>query len=266
MLDGTGAVHAADREAIAALLDQGIAVSICTGRMYSGTREIARSLDLTGPVGCVDGSHIVDARDDRALLSRTLHTEAAAALLSVLGEYRPVTFVFAGDVVFHDEQGAPFLGYVRTWSDHIQQLDNVIEERRWSEEACVSALVSLGTEEQIRGAEYSLRTSHAHHLQTISFEVRRGGFDGVWGLVVRAAGVTKGTALEWIAEHYGVSPAETVAVGDWLNDIPMLQAAGRAFAMAQAPDDVKAAATDLLEADAWSGGGIAEAARRAKLL
>ncbi len=85
-------------------------------------------------------------------------------------------------------------------------------------------------------------------------------------MVVRAAGVTKGTALEWIAEHYGVSPVETVAVGDWLNDIPMMQAAGRAFAMAQAPDNVKAAATDLLEADAWSGGGIAEAARRAKLL
>ncbi len=266
MLDPSGVVHEADREAIAALQDQGIAVSICTGRMYSGTREIARSLELSGPIGCVDGSHIVDVATDRPLLSRTLHGEAAEALLGVLGEFRPVTFVFADDTVFHDELGTPFLGYVRTWSDRIELLDNVIDESRWAEEPCVSALVSLGTEEQIRGAEQSLRESHAHHVQTTSFAVRRGDFDGVWGMVVRAAGVTKGTALEWIAEHYGVSPAETVAVGDWLNDIPMMQTAGRAFVMAQAPDNVKASATDLLEADTWSGGGIAEAARRAKLL
>lgn len=259
-------MHDADREAIVALRDQGVAVSICTGRMYSGTRHVARSLDLAGPIGCIDGSHIVDTKSDRALLSRTLHAEAADALLGVLGEYRPVTFVFADDMVFHDEQGAPFLGYVRTWSDRVEELEDVYDEQRWASEPCISALVSLGTEEQIRGAEQCLLEEQAHLLQTTSFEVRRGGFDGVWGMVVRAAGVSKGTALEWIAEHYGVSPAETVAVGDWLNDIPMMHAAGRAFAMAQAPDNVKAAATDLLDADAWTGGGIAEAARRAKLL
>lgn len=234
--------------------------------MYSGTRDIARNLALSGPVACVDGSHIVEVATDRALLSRTLHAEAATALLGVLGEYRPITFVFADDIVFHDEQGAPFLGYVRTWSDRVHQLDDVIEESRWAAEPCVSALVSLGTEEQIRGAENSILESHSRHLQATSFVVRRGGLDGVWGMVVRAAGVSKGTAVEWIAEHYDVSVEETVVVGDWLNDIPMMQTAGRAFAMAQAPDNVKAAATDLLEADAWTGGGIAEAARRTKLL
>ena len=39
-----------------------------------------------------------------------------------------------------------------------------------------------------------------------------------------------------------------------------------AFAMGQAPDEVKAAATDVLKADVWSGGGLAEAAERAGLL
>lgn len=266
LLDPTGIVHDADREAVAALLDQGVAVSICTGRMYSGTRSIARGLKLAGPIGCIDGSHIVDAANDRALMSRTLHGEVAEALFGVLYEYRPVTFVFADDVVFHDGYGKPYLGYVTTWSNRIEQLEDVLDDPRWIDKPCVSALVSLGTEKQIRGAEARLQEKHAHHLQAISFEVHRGGFNGVWGMVVRAAGVSKGTALEWIAEHYGVSLAETVAVGDWLNDIPMMQAAGRSFAMAQAPDNVKAAATDQLEADAWSGGGIAEAALRAKLL
>jgi hypothetical protein len=36
--------------------------------------------------------------------------------------------------------------------------------------------------------------------------------------------------------------------------------------MAQAPDEVKSAAKEVLEADSWSGGGLAEAAARAGLL
>jgi hypothetical protein len=46
----------------------------------------------------------------------------------------------------------------------------------------------------------------------------------------------------------------------------MLRRAGRSFAMAQAPDAVKAAATEVLDADGWEGGGVAEAAHRAGLL
>jgi len=58
---------------------------------------------------------------------------------------------------------------------------------------------------------------------------------------------------------------EVIAVGDWINDIPMLVRAGRSFAMAQAPREVRAAASEVLTADVWSGGGIAEAAERSGL-
>ena len=62
---------------------------------------------------------------------------------------------------------------------------------------------------------------------------------------------------------YGVAMAETVCVGDWLNDLPMLKAAGRSFAMGQAPAEVKSAATDVLTKTITTGGGIAEAIARA---
>ena len=54
-----------------------------------------------------------------------------------------------------------------------------------------------------------------------------------------------------------------VAVGDWVNDVPMFEVAGRSFAMGMAPDAVRAKATDVLDRPAGSGGGIAEAIRRA---
>ena len=62
------------------------------------------------------------------------------------------------------------------------------------------------------------------------------------GVEVMHRGVTKGTALTRIAELYGISRENTVAVGDHHNDIPMLQAAGIGLAVGNAEDAVKEAA------------------------
>jgi hypothetical protein len=85
-------------------------------------------------------------------------------------------------------------------------------------------------------------------------------------MVVRASSCSKGTAVEWLANHHGISTEEVVVVGDWLNDLSMFAVAGRSFAMGQAHDALKAVATDVLDATAKTGGGITEAARRAGLL
>ena len=60
-------------------------------------------------------------------------------------------------------------------------------------------------------------------------------------------GVTKASALEKIREQRGVLPHQVVVLGDGRNDIPMFEWAiaggGLAFAMGQAPEDVKLAAS-----------------------
>ena len=56
---------------------------------------------------------------------------------------------------------------------------------------------------------------------------------------VMDSAASKGAALRRVCEHYGVGIAETMAIGDALNDVPMLQAAGVAVAMDNAHPDVK---------------------------
>ena len=259
-------MHPSDAEAISALIARGIPVTLCTGRMYSGTREIAAALSILGPVACIDGSHIVDSESHIELHSTPLSEQGTELLFEALGRIRPAAFAFSGDRLFHDAHGAQYLSYVSTWTERTKQVDRLSDFNDWREpDAALSALVALGTPDQIRNAEQFIK-ANGDHLQCVSFEVARPGFSGTWGLVVRAAGVDKGTAIDWVARHHGVTAAEVVAVGDWLNDIPMLRRAGRSFAMAQAPTAVKAAASDVLKASAHTGGGLAEAAQRAGLL
>lgn len=241
-------------------------VSICTGRMYSGTRHIALELELDGPVGCLDGSHVVDVRTDQDVSRHALDELAAGLLLPTLDACGAPAFVFAGDSILHDEQGEEFLDYVRAWSNRAERLDSLHDPSLWQTASGVAAVVSLGEQSMIVRALALLEEHAEAHVQAVAFPVRHPSFIGKWGLLARKAGVDKASALRVIADHYGVSLDETVTVGDWVNDISMLRAAGRSFAMAQSPQSVKDAATDVLDADLSSGGGIEEAARRAGLL
>ena len=81
--------------------------------------------------------------------------------------------------------------------------------------------------------------------------------------LVRAAGRDRGTALAELCRSVGCSLDETVVVGDWYNDVPMFEVAGRSFAMGGTPEAVRSKATDVLEQEHGGGGGIAEAIRRA---
>ena len=63
----------------------------------------------------------------------------------------------------------------------------------------------------------------------------------------------KGRALRCLQEELGVTPAQTAAFGDYLNDLELLEAADWSFAMANAHPDVKAAARFLAPSNTDNG-------------
>ncbi len=264
-VDGTllrrdGTVHPDDHAAIGRVSASGVPVTIITGRLYSGTHEVARRVGLRGPIACVDGSQIVDLEGDTALYHAAIAGGDAALLREVLERHGPASFLFAHDTIVHDPDGAPFAGYVRTWSPRVDVVPRVADHPYWEHERGLMAVVAVAPEAGIRAVAAELEERLHHAARVISFPVHR---IGMFAMVIRAAGPTKGTAVEWLARHHGITPAEVVVVGDWLNDVPMFQVAGRSFVMGQAPPAVKATATDQLAANCWNGGGVAEAVRRA---
>ncbi len=257
LLDRNGHPHSRDVRAIRAALAAGVRVSIVTGRLYSGTRAIAEELGLRGAVGCADGSHLVRAHDHSTLLHLGVSGADALRLRDTLASAGVTTFVLAKDAVGHDAPGAPFVGYVSTWSTDVRAAPDVFRHELWEIADGVTAAVALGTRERVVAAADQIARELSHAVVVVSFPVRRPAHDGIWALMARAVGGTKGTAVRWIAEHEGVTLGETVCVGDWVNDLPMFEVAGRSFAMGQAPEEVKTKATDVLVETVEGGGGIA---------
>jgi hydroxymethylpyrimidine pyrophosphatase-like HAD family hydrolase len=263
LLDPAGHPHRKDVDAIRAALAEGVHVSIVTGRLYSGTRATSGVLGLHGAVGCADGSHLVRASDHATLLHLGMHGAEAKRLRATFSRAGIATFVFARDAVGYDGAGAPFVSYVTTWSNDIRVAESVFEHALWDADQGVTGVVAVGTENEIADIVAELRRELAGVVTAAAFPMQRGIRAGLWATIVRSSAGTKGTALRWIAEHYQVALEDTVCVGDWINDLPMFEVAGRSFAMAQAPEEVKAAATDVLPVRSEEGGGVAHALREA---
>lgn len=66
-------------------------------------------------------------------------------------------------------------------------------------------------------------------------------------------GCHKASGLKRLAERMGISPAQCAAFGDGGNDIEMLRYCGYSYAMANAPDNVKAAAKSVCPSNEEDG-------------
>lgn len=63
----------------------------------------------------------------------------------------------------------------------------------------------------------------------------------------------KTNGLKKVLNMYGINPSEIIAIGDYYNDIDMLQFAGVGIAMDNAPDDVKEIADDVTNSNDQDG-------------
>ena len=78
---------------------------------------------------------------------------------------------------------------------------------------------------------------------------------------INAAGVNKGEGLRMLAEMLSIDMAQTMAIGDNFNDLEMIRAAGIGVAVANAPEEIRAAADIVLQAD-HEHDAVAEAIRQ----
>ncbi|MGI9599191.1 MAG: Cof-type HAD-IIB family hydrolase [Acidimicrobiales bacterium] len=71
-------------------------------------------------------------------------------------------------------------------------------------------------------------------------------YSGLPFIELAASEVTKATALRLLADDLGIDRSQVACFGDNHNDLPMLQWAGRSYAMANATEDAKAAADEVI--------------------
>jgi Cof subfamily protein (haloacid dehalogenase superfamily) len=262
-LDGTtltadNRITERDLAAARALQQLGVQLTIATGRLFTGTRWVAEQLGVTGSVAVMNGSELIDVETGAVTHGNYVDRRARTHARQVLAGHDLSTFLFGSRRIHfghRDEQHAPYLGI---WTEELTRHDDVFQAPAWHEDDDIVAIAAAGEEQRILAARDALHDDLHDDLGTVVFRT----FTGESFLKLRHHGDDKGSALQRLAAERSATAEQTVAVGDWINDVPMLRAAGRSFVMSHATPELQAEADEVLDASRETGGAIAEVARR----
>ncbi len=242
LLDPQGLVAPETAVAIARAVEAGILPVLCTGRRPRRTFPIARSLGLKTPIVCNSGALIKTLDEqtlwradwDRDLLHRVVDVfrrldEPAISFIDRPGDQ-------ADFVVATPRTGRPL------FDDFLDQNRSFAEVAPgWAEEAdrVHFHLTAIGTREAMLTLEQALLENLEGRVQT--FVQKSPSYAGTMCEVLRSD-ANKWTAIRQLCAIWGVEPAQVCAVGDDMNDIPMLRGAGLGVAMGHASPEVRASA------------------------
>jgi hydroxymethylpyrimidine pyrophosphatase-like HAD family hydrolase len=263
-VDGTllrtdGTLAPEDRDAIATALDRGVAVTLATGRLSSSALPFARALALEAPLVCADGAVLFCPTRCVPLVQMPLAGPGLVSLLRYLREGGLAPFVFTHEAVCGAAPDFERFPFVAGWTPLRAPHDDLDLAATADGTLAPITAIGAGPEEAVLLVEQRLRADATVADEVMSFPIRTTPH---WVVRLSPGGCSKAQGLARLAQQMQISAAEVAVIGDFYNDISMLQWAGHSFAMGQAPLEVKQAARVSLEATAETGGGVAEVLRR----
>ncbi len=219
--------------------EKGVYVTLITSRNLLSARKVAKALRLDGMLIAFQGAMIARTLDDR-LFDAVIPEERTFNIVQILenfncnirlmheryslGNRKKVkknlvvqTVLSSSDPFFYPTQFVDSLG------------DVLIDEPI----AVPKIDVYFATDEE-RDAAAALLTKS---IPSIDMIMQPNG-----KMEIVPQGVSKLAGLRRLAQHIGVSLKETVMIGDGLDDLPAIEAAGLGVAMGNAPLEVKRAA------------------------
>ena len=228
--------HASDEvvAAIARAANDGLRVGYATGRMRDAVADLHRQLGTPGPHLLHNGAEV--RHDGQTIAIWPLTADDIDTLLDIATEHDEIYLEIYGESGF----------YVSSWDERARPHWEVLGAEplgiiRHSDD--VEGLV-------VPKATFTAFTEGAldwlfDRLPAVGLELGHAGSPLTPGLSfinLSRPGTTKGAALRRAAEHLKIPLDHVAAVGDAANDLPMLQVAGTAMAMGQAPEEIRAAA------------------------
>jgi len=256
LLRSDGTVADADRAAIAAALEQGVAVTLATGRLSSSAMPFARALALEVPLVCADGAVLFCPTRGIPLSQTPLAVPGLNSLLRCLRDQALAPFVFTHEAVCGAAADFDRFPFVAGWTPVRSPHDDLAVAAASAGVLAPITAIGVGPEATVLQAEKTLRADSAIADDVAVFPIRTTSH---WVVRLTPSGCSKALGLARVAQQLAISANEVATIGDWYNDISMLEWAGSSFAMGQAPADVKRAAKSSLRATAETGGAVAEA-------
>jgi len=217
-------------EAIRKAKEQGIQVTLSTGRMYQSSLPFAQKMGLAIPLINYNGALIKHSVTGETYYHEPVPLPYAQEIIKMVDRMGLQVNVYLNDNL-----------YVEKINERVEIYTNIAKVKAHAVGSLREFLQSSPTKMLVIG--------QAEQLAVLAEEIRRtlGNAVGItkskaFFLEIISPKVNKGQALKVLAEKLGIKREEVVAFGDNYNDVSMIEYAGLGVAMSNGPLEVQAKA------------------------
>ena len=242
-LDGTllpesKQLTARSRAALRAMEELGTTITLATGKFLHLAGRYGEALGLATPLVALDGARL--GGNGAELVESCISRDTAEEILERYADPSWDGFMDDGaDELVVRSSTAALPRALSLWADRASQVADLRGRLRGNP----AILALYGPRPEMEAASLEIASSYP--------ELRVFLHDSLWldrtRLTLQPAGTSKGSGLRHLLELLGLEPAECMVFGDWHNDLHMFEVGGVNVAMANAVEEVKAAANIVLE-------------------
>ncbi len=227
---------------------RGVVVTVATGRMYCSALLHARRLGVNVPLITYNGALIRTVESGETLYKQTLEEATAAKVLAVSREKGWFVQSYREDVLHVPVMNDWVARYAaRTVVEPVVDGDAFYENPGRPHK-----LLLIASPEEIPAMQAEVRRLFGNELHVTSSKPQF--------LELVHPQASKGVALAFLADYYGIRQDEVMAIGDSNNDMEMIRYAGLGVAVANAVEEVRLAAQAVTASHQEDG--VAEAIER----
>lgn len=249
-------VSPATAQAIRSAAAAGIRVVLATGRRYSRTVPLVAPLAIDSPLITASGALVKTPHDHRTVFCAEFPPPLLVEVVRLIDGLGHHPFLCADTYGQGFDFYQPPSANINPETEEYLQLnpgEGRIDNDFFARPPAAFAAFALGTKRQMLDLEAALAAAFPNQL---ALHVLRSPRYRGFFCEIAPAGVTKWSAVRRVAKAYGFVDEEICAVGDDVNDLPMIRGAGLGVAMGNAVEAVKQAADRV--APAHDDDGLAE--------
>ena len=227
LLQSDGTVSKETQEALKQSREQGVMVTLSTGRPFQGVLDYIDQLGLSGPMITYNGAMIVEVEGRKIVFHQSLKADDARQVIN-LGLERDTTIILWSDnklyVNRYDDHAKVYEGIAKTKAIVIEDYEQVIKE----------GITKVLWFDNVENTNRYLVELVGKVNESVNYCTSRPYF-----LEFFDGNVSKAEAMAFIGKTYDIKQEEMMAIGDGFNDLSMLEYAGLGVAMGNAEDGVK---------------------------
>lgn len=213
-----------------------MSVSLCSGRATPAARNILQQLDLAGYHIFFDGALVTDPDTRENLYIKAIDRRLIKPALDCARDNGVIMDLFSAATCYMEQDS--WVADIRRQYFKVEPVITSFARLPENEEFIKGTLVVRSPQEKAGAEKFRRRFDRELFLS----KTKTPAYPDVDFINVLTPGVSKRTAMEALMQHLGLEPDQVMAIGDGLNDIPIITAAGLGIAMGNAPSEVKAAA------------------------